>query len=118
MEWKRLDISPKTAVVCQNATLSQFAAAFQRLYPGAKLLVPSEKERSAENSKRLIARITTSNFDAVLLPQSFVNMIEDDPDRVASYIREQVNNLVEARIRAADEDGKKSPRARDPAKSH
>lgn len=94
MEMRRLGIARKPMIVVQNSTLEQFAASFQQLYPAAKLLVPSEKQRSAEKRQRLFAMIAYGDFDAVIIPQSFVDFIADDPKRIADKLQDELDNIT------------------------
>jgi N12 class adenine-specific DNA methylase len=99
MEWKRLGKSRKTVIVPQNATTEQFAKSAKLLYPTARILAPSEAERSTEQRKRLLSVIKTNDWDIVILPQSFVELIEDSPARVQAFIQEEIDVLEEV-IRA------------------
>lgn len=97
MEMRRLGMAKKPMIVVQNATLSQFAASFQRLYPAAKILVPNEKQREAKNRQKLVSMIATGDWDSVLVPQSWINMLPDDPKREESYINERKEELESAK---------------------
>lgn len=94
-EMRRLKLAKKPLMVVQNATIDQFATSFIRLYPNARILVPSEKERSAERRKHLFNLINTGDWDAVIIPQSFIDRIPDNPERVRGYIRLQIEGLEE-----------------------
>lgn len=109
MEARRLGLSRKSIFVAQNATVSQIAATAKETYPMAKILAPGEGERSAENRQRLLSRIATGNWDIVILPQSFVSLIPDDPKRVIEEIEEQLRNLREAKSKAEHGDGRHAP---------
>ncbi len=113
MEMRRLGLAKKPMIVVQNATLEQFARAFKRLYPTARILAPNAKMRDAKNRNKTMARIATGDWDAVIIPQSFVNMLPDDPEREAKYISDRLDELEAARIDAAREGGKRSPKASD-----
>jgi N12 class adenine-specific DNA methylase len=93
MEMKRLGMAKKPMIVTQNATTKQLAGQFLKLYPTARLLVPSQRERSAEKRQKLMARIATGEYDAVIVPQSFINQMPDDRAREESYIAERLNDF-------------------------
>lgn len=112
MEQRRLGLAKKPMIVTQNATTRQFAAAFKKLYPAARVLVPSEKERKAPERQRIMARIATGEWDAVIIPQSFLDRLPDDPARVEGYIKQQKKEMEEALISSSAEEGKKSPKVK------
>ena len=93
MEMRRLGIAKKPLIVVQNATLNDFAADFMKLYPGANILVPNENERNASNRKRLFNLIATGDFDAIIIPQSFLAFIPDDPSRKEALIQKRIDEL-------------------------
>jgi N12 class adenine-specific DNA methylase len=113
MEMRRLGLARKPMIVVQNATLEQFARSFKRLYPAARVLAPNSKQRDAQNRNRTMSRIATGDWDVVIVPQSFINLMPDDPKRETAYIRDEIAKLNDARIAAANSEGKRSPKASD-----
>lgn len=95
MEMRRLGIARKPMIVVQNATLEDFVRDFYKLYPGANVLAPSKDERSAENRKRLFNLIATGDFDAIVIPQSFLQFIPDDEGRKKQLIQKRIDELEE-----------------------
>ena len=93
MEMRRLGIARKPMIVVQNATLEDFVRDFYKLYPGANVLAPSKDERSAENRKRLFNLIATGDFDAIVIPQSFLQFIPDDEGRKKQLIQKRIDEL-------------------------
>ena len=96
MEMRRLGLANKPMIVVQNATLQDFAADFMKLYPAAKILVPNETERSASQRKRLFNLIATGDFDAIIVPQSFLAFIPDDEGRKKALIQARVDEILSA----------------------
>ncbi|HVT90642.1 MAG TPA: helicase-related protein [Tepidisphaeraceae bacterium] len=96
MEWKRLGLASKPAIAVMKSTLGQVEDAFRRLYPQARILVPGEKDFSRENRQKMLARIATGDYDAVILTHDNLNGIPDDPVRERNYINERIASLVEA----------------------
>jgi len=96
MEMRRLGIAKKPMIVVQNATLQDFASDFMKLYPSAKILVPNETERSASQRKRLFNLIATGDFDAIIVPQSFLAFIPDDEGRKKAMIQARVDEIMNA----------------------
>jgi len=96
MEMRRLNTAKKPMVVVQNATLEQFAASFLTLYPSAKILVPTKQQMDANNRQKLFNRIAYNDWDAVIIPQSFLDFIPDDPVRERAILNEQLAELESA----------------------
>lgn len=113
MEMRRLGTARKPMIVVQNATLEQFARSFKKLYPAARLLAPNERQRDSVNRNKTMTRIATGDWDAVIVPQSFVNMLPDDPAREEKMISDRIAELEDAKIKYARDAGKKSPKAKD-----
>lgn len=93
MEMRRLGLARKPMIVVQNATLEQFGQSFKELYPAANILVPTKKQMQREHRQRLFNAIAYGDWDAVIIPQSFVDFIPDDADRVRNYLQEQIHDL-------------------------
>ena len=117
MEARRLKTARKPMLVVQNATVEQTARAFKRLYPAARLLVPNAKQRNAENRNKLLSRVATGDWDCVIIPQSFANMLPDDPQRVRQWITDRIEEMEAARIAEAAKSGGRSPKASDLVKA-
>lgn len=113
MELRRLGLARKPVIVVQNATLEQFARSFKRLYPTARILAPNARQRDAKYRNRTMSRIATGDWDAVIVPQSFMNMLPDDPARERQYVNDQIRELKEAKIEAELAEGGRSPKAAD-----
>ena len=104
MEMRRLGIARKPMIVVQNATLEDFVRDFYKLYPGARVLAPGKDERSAENRKRLFNLIATGDFDAIVIPQSFLSFIPDDEGRKAALIQKRIDEYEDA-LQQVEDDG-------------
>lgn len=91
MEMRRLGTAKKPWIVVQGATLAQFAASFKALYPGARILAPTEEQRNAKNRRRLLARIASGDWDAVITPHGFFNGVSVSPETETRFISEQIS---------------------------
>lgn len=103
MEMRRLNIARKPMIVVQNATLEDFVKDFYKLYPGANVLAPGKDERSADNRRRLFNLIATGDFDAIIIPQSFMQFIPDDEGRKKELIQQRIDEY-ERVIEATEND--------------
>lgn len=102
MEMRRLGIAKKPMIVVQNATLEDFVRDFYKLYPSAKILSPTKEERNADNRTRLFNLIATGDFDAIVVPQSFMAFIPDSEERKKAYIQKRIDDFEEAIDRIED----------------
>lgn len=102
MEMRRLGIAKKPMIVVQNATLEDFVRDFYKLYPSAKILSPTKEERNADNRTRLFNLIATGDFDAIVVPQSFMAFIPDSEERKKAYIQKRIYDFEEAIDRIED----------------
>jgi N12 class adenine-specific DNA methylase len=109
MEWKRLGLANKPAIAVLKSTVGQVEDAFRRLYPQARLLIPKEKDFSRENRQKLLARIATGDYDAVILTHDNLNGIPDDPVRERHYINERIAGFVESIRKATEAGSRESP---------
>lgn len=96
MEGKRLGLYRKPMVAVPNHLVSQWARDFYALYPGANILAATEKDFSAKNRRKLIARMATGDYDAIIIGHSQLAYIDNDPAKAAALIEEQVNDLQES----------------------
>lgn len=96
MERKRLGLSQKSMVVVPNHIVSQWARDFYALYPGANILAATEKDFQLANRRKLLARIATGNYDAVIIGHSSLRYIENNRDDTESLLNEQLADLEES----------------------
>ena len=94
-EMKRLGTANKPMIVVQNATLNQFASEAKKLYPAAKLLVyDANRDKGADGRKAFYARIKYGDWDMVIVPQSVLDLIPDDPQQKDAYINQAVDDML------------------------
>jgi N12 class adenine-specific DNA methylase len=93
-EMRRLGLAKKPVIVVQNSTLTQFAKSYLKAYPSAKILVPTKRDFEAQNRKKLVAKIATGNWDAVILPHSQFDLISNKPEAVKAYMDSQIDELM------------------------
>ena len=67
MECKRLGLCHKSLFAVPNHLTEQVGADFLKLYPNANILVATKDDFKAENRKRLMSKIATGNYDAVII---------------------------------------------------
>ena len=96
MERKRLGLSKKTLVAVPNHIVSQWARDFYALYPGANILAASEKDFQLSNRRKLLARIATGDYDAVIIGHSALRYIQNSADETEKLMQEQLSDLEDA----------------------
>ena len=96
MERKRLGLSRKAAFVVPKATHGQFREQFLELYPQAKVLFPEPKDFEPKNRREFLARIRTSDWDAIILTMDQFKNIQVRPDTQAAWQALHVEELRDA----------------------
>jgi N12 class adenine-specific DNA methylase len=114
MEMRRLGLARKPMIVVQNATLEQFPREFKKLYPQAKLLVPDKNMREGQYRNATMSRIATGDYDAVIVPHTWFEMMPDSVERQRKYISEEIETLKRLRQESEPEHtgsrGRKQPK--------
>jgi len=108
MEMKRIGTARKPLIVAHNSTIDQYRNSFKVLYPGAKVLIPNDKQRNAKQRKKLLISMATNDWDAIVLPQSFFDGIANDPAREQAFVDEQIAQIEDAIAEAVAEEGSDS----------
>ena len=104
MEMRRLGTAKKPMIVVQNATTQQFVKEAKDLYPNAKILTVSERDRTREGRQEFYAKIKYNDWDLIIVPQSVFDMIPDSESRMRDFINEKIEEKIHA-IEAAKEAG-------------
>ena len=93
MELRRLGLANKPMFVVPNSLTEQWGAEFQQLYPGANILVATEKDFTKENRKAFCARIATGDYDAVIIGHTQFEKIPLSPENERKHIEKQLDTL-------------------------
>lgn len=107
MESKRLGLCSKSLFAVPNHLTEQIGADFMKLYPNAHILVATKKDFEKKNRSRLLARIATGDYDAVIIGHSQLGMIPISPERQAELYKKQISDITEG-IRQLKEDNGES----------
>lgn len=105
MESKRLGLCSKSLFAVPNHLTEQVGADFMKLYPSANILVATKKDFTKQNRSKLLAKIATGNYDAVIIGHSQLGMIPISPDRQAAIYRGQINDIMQGIRELKDENG-------------
>jgi N12 class adenine-specific DNA methylase/small basic protein len=96
MELKRIGLVKKPMYVVPNSIAEQFAKEFKQLYPNANILAATKKDFEADNRNRLMSRIATGDWDAVIIPHSSFSLLPVSRQTQEEFLREQIAELEEA----------------------
>nr|WP_319592855.1 DEAD/DEAH box helicase family protein [Jeotgalibaca arthritidis] len=95
MESKRLGLCQKPLFVVPNHLTEQWASEFLRLYPATNILVATKKDFETRNRKKFCARISTGEYDAVIIGHSQFERIPMSIERQERLLREQIDEILE-----------------------
>lgn len=109
MEQKRLGIANKSMLVVPNHLTGQMGDEFLRLYPGAKILVPTKKDFEKQNRQKLISKIATNNYDAIILGHSQFEKIKVSVERQSRMIDSEMEALQDLIYDLSLEPGNRTP---------
>lgn len=93
MELKRLGVAKKPLIIGKKSTIPQIAESFQKVYPGAKILAPSDKDFSSQNRKKVLSQIAVNDWDAIILTHENFSAIQPDPESAKAVFEEEIEML-------------------------
>lgn len=94
MESKRLGLCTKSLFAVPNHLTEQIGDDFQKLYPGANILVATKKDFKKENRQQLFAKIATGNYDSVIIGHSQLGKIPVSKERQVMTIQSQIDDIL------------------------
>lgn len=94
MESKRLGLCTKSLFAVPNHLTEQIGDDFQKLYPGANILVATKKDFQKANRQQLFAKIATGNYDAVIICHSQLGKIPISKERQVMTIQSQIDDIL------------------------
>lgn len=104
MESKRLGLCTKPLFAVPNHLTEQIGEDFQKLYPGANILVATKNDFKKGNRQQLFSKIATGDFDAVIIGHSQLGMIPLSKERQVSILQDQIDDIMAgiAELKKAD----------------
>ena len=104
MESKRLGLCTKPLFAVPNHLTEQIGEDFQKLYPGANILVAPKNDFKKGNRQQLFSKIATGDFDAVIIGHSQLGMIPLSKERQVSILQDQIDDIMAgiAELKKAD----------------
>lgn len=110
MELRRTGLAKKPMVVVPNHLVSQWASDFYRLYPGAKLLTMTKRDFEKKNRRRMLARIATGDYDAIIIAHSSFGFVPVSAELQSEFITKQIAEIqqsIDAMRQAEGKDGRR-----------
>ena len=96
MEMRRLGISKKPLIAVPNHLTLQWRSDFYKLYPGANVLAATPQDFEKDNRERFFSKITTGNWDAVIVGHSSLTKIPVPLAAERKIIKEQFDDISDA----------------------
>lgn len=94
MEKKRLGLCTKTLICVPNHLTEQLAGEALQLYPNANILVARRTDFEKANRKRFCAKITTGNYDIIVIGHSQFERIPLSQERQVEYLQSQIHDVI------------------------
>ena len=82
-------------VVVPNHLIGQWASEYLQLYPAANILVATEKDFTPARSKTFCSRISTGDYDAVIIGHSQFEKIPLSKERQTMLLERQIEDIVQ-----------------------
>jgi len=105
MELKRLGLAKKPMFVVPNHMLSQFSSELLTLYPSANILAAGKEDFDSKSRAQLFSRITTGNWDAVIVTHSSFEKIPISLEARKRFIKDQIEEIKQALREQREERG-------------
>ncbi len=109
MEWRRLGLAKKPAIVVPKSRLADTVKEIQLMYPAAKIL-SLIKGFTATERKATTARIATGDYDIVVMSHEQLDKMPLSPAIAEEYINEELREVSEQIVEAQDMGGQEGNR--------
>lgn len=105
METKRLGLCSKSMFIVPGHIIDQWGSDILQLYPGANVLLATKQDFERSKRQRLISRIATGDYDAIVVANTSFEKIPVSPERRERIIKQQINAVTDAMELALTENG-------------
>lgn len=102
MKLKECGVAKKPIIVVPNHLVVQWANEFRTLYPNANVLMATKKDFEKTSRKRFVAKVATSDWDAVVIAMSSFEKIPISRQRQEERLNREISE-IEIGIREAKE---------------
>lgn len=94
MESKRLGLCTKTLIAVPNNITEQIGDDFMQLYPNANIMIATKNDFKKTNRQKLISKIATGNFDAIIIGHSQLGMVPISKERQEMQLNKQIDDII------------------------
>jgi N12 class adenine-specific DNA methylase len=92
MEARRLKLSRKNMYAVPNHMIPQWRNDFKRMYPNSNVLAVTDDDFNATNRAKLMSRIATGDWDAVIIPHSQFDLLPMSPEWEGKTIKKRLDD--------------------------
>lgn len=107
IEARRRGLAKKPMITVPNHLVGQWASEIMTLYPDAKVLMATKKDFEKGNRQKLMARIATGDWDAVVIAHSSFGRIPVGSGTEQKFYQEQLDQIDACLQDLRDEEGGK-----------
>ncbi len=95
-EQHRLGLAQKSLLLCMKANVKQIAQEYQKMYPGANILFPTETDFAAKNRNVLLNKIKTNKYDCVILTHDQYGLLTHSKEVQEELLQQKLNEYTSA----------------------
>ena len=106
MELRRLGLARKPLIAVPNHLVEDWGKEFYKLYPNAKILVATKRDFQKDRRQRLVSKIATGDYDAVIMAHSSFEKIPVSRETQENFINNEIQQIERALESAETEGGK------------
>ena len=92
-EMKRLGILHKPMILALKANVDQIRDTYQKAYPSARILAPSETDFTPAKRMRLFHEIKNNNWDCIILTHDQFGKIPQSPEVQKEIFQQELDNI-------------------------
>ena len=107
MYMKHYGLVSKPTYIVPNHIIDQWSNEFLRFFPGANLLVTSEKDFQKKNRQQFVSKIAMGSYDAIIISHSQFEKIAISRERQEKLLHKQINHLTSVLDKMKSENGDK-----------
>lgn len=107
MKLRQIGAVKKPMFVVPKNILGQWGNEFYSYFPNAKILLPGEKDFTPGNRKAFINKVTTGDWDAVIVSYEQFYKIPMSQDAQKGFYQRQIDEIIAAQQAARETEGKK-----------
>jgi N12 class adenine-specific DNA methylase/2'-5' RNA ligase len=108
MEWRRLGLAKKPLMMVPNSLVAKTRAEILERYPQARVLTVSSQDVQEGNREKIVARISTGNYDVILMSDETFKRIPSSEAMIRDYYDTELAEIDAQLAELAVDDGVKN----------